>query len=44
MPARKPTGDAGSRVVPTVREFTIDELARAADTTVRNVLSYRTAA
>lgn len=41
MPARKPTGDAGPPAIPPVREFTIDELARAADTTVRNVRSYQ---
>ncbi|MHA6819957.1 MerR family transcriptional regulator [Ralstonia pseudosolanacearum] len=41
MPARKPTGDAGPPAVSLVREFTIDELARAADTTVRNVRSYQ---
>ena len=41
MPARKPTGDAGPPAIPPAREFTIDELARAADTTVRNVRSYQ---
>ncbi|MFX8301261.1 MerR family transcriptional regulator, partial [Acinetobacter baumannii] len=41
MPARKPTGDAGPPATPPVREFTIDELARAAETTVRNVRSYQ---
>ncbi|MBA4281726.1 MAG: MerR family transcriptional regulator, partial [Ralstonia sp.] len=41
MPARKPTGDAGPPATPPAREFTIDELARAAETTVRNVRSYQ---
>jgi DNA-binding transcriptional MerR regulator len=41
MPARKPTGDAGPPAAQPAREFTIDELARAADTTVRNVRSYQ---
>ncbi|WP_426395569.1 MerR family transcriptional regulator [Ralstonia sp. R-29] len=41
MSARKPTGDAGPPAAPSAREFTIDELARAADTTVRNVRSYQ---
>ena len=45
MPARKPTGDGGPSAVPSAappaREFTIDELARAAETTVRNVRSYQ---
>nr|WP_311527710.1 MerR family transcriptional regulator [uncultured Ralstonia sp.] len=45
MPARKPTGDGGPPAVPSAappaREFTIDELARAAETTVRNVRSYQ---